>query len=59
RGDVNKQWGKGFKARVQQALLDMKDPALLQAFPRSSFIKARNSDYQPILDIAKEIGLID
>ncbi len=59
RGDVDKEWGEGFKARVQQALLDMKDPALLEAFPRSSFIKASNNDYQPILDTAKEIGLID
>ena len=59
RGDVNKQWGEGFKARVQQALLDMKDPALLEAFPRSSFIKANNNDYQLILNTAKKIGLID
>ena len=59
RGDVDKQWGEGFKQRVQQALVDMKDPALLQAFPRSRFIKASNSDYQPILDTAKKIGLID
>lgn len=59
RGDVDKEWGKGFKAKVQQALLNMKDPALLHAFPRSSFIKAGNNDYQPILTTAKEIGLID
>ena len=59
RGDVDKQWGENFKQRVQQALLDMKDPVLLEAFPRSSFIKANNNDYQPILDTAKKIGLID
>lgn len=59
RGDVDKNWGKGFKSRVRQALLDMKDPALLAAFPRSGFIGASNSDYSPILDTAKTIGLID
>ena len=59
RGDVDQQWEKGFKARVQQALLDMKDPALLEAFPRSSFIKANNDDYLPILETARQIGLID
>ncbi|RRJ82843.1 putative selenate ABC transporter substrate-binding protein [Aestuariirhabdus litorea] len=59
RGDVDVVWGEGFKARVKQALLDMKDPELLNAFPRSGFIEAGNGDYQPILDTAKKIGLID
>ena len=59
RGDVDQKWGQGFKQKVRQALLDMKDPALLQAFPRSAFIAADNADYQPILDTAREIGLID
>ena len=59
RGDVDAVWGDGFKARIKQALLDMNDPALLDAFPRSAFVSASNDDYQPILDTAKEIGLID
>ncbi|MAM87701.1 putative selenate ABC transporter substrate-binding protein [Allohahella sp. A8] len=59
RGDVDKTFGKGFKAKVQQALLNMDDPDLLAAFPRTKFIKAENSDYQQILDVAQEIGLID
>lgn len=59
RGDVDQIWGEGFKARVQQVLLGMNDPALLEAFPRSRFIKASNDDYQPILETAKKIGLID
>lgn len=59
RGDVDSEWGDGFKARVKQALLNMDDPDLLAAFPRSRFISASNEDYQPILDIAKKIGLID
>lgn len=59
RGDVDKTFGKGFKAKVQQALLNMDNPDLLAAFPRTKFIKAENSDYQQILDVAQEIGLID
>lgn len=59
RGDVNEAWGKGFSAKVKQALLDMNDPDLLASFPRKSFIEATNADYQPILDTAKSIGLID
>ena len=59
RGDVNKQFGEGFSERVTKALLSMKDPDLLAAFPRKSFIPASNADYQPILDVAKQIKLID
>ena len=59
RGDVDKQFGKGFKNKVQKALLDMKDPDLLKSFPRKSFIKATNKDYQPILDTARTLGLVD
>lgn len=59
RGDVDKTWGKGFKEKVQSVLLNMSDPTLLNAFPRSKFISASNADYQPILKTAQDIGLID
>lgn len=59
RGDVDEAWGEGFSTKVKKALLDMNDPDLLASFPRQSFVEAKNSDYQPILDTAKSIGLID
>jgi phosphonate transport system substrate-binding protein len=59
RGDVDKRFGAGFKAKVTQALLTMNDPNLLKAFPRSAFVPATNADYAPIKDTAKAIGLID
>ena len=59
RGDVNERWGVGFKSRVKEVLLNIKDPDLLASFPRTSFVPASNSDYQPILDVAKAIKLID
>lgn len=59
RGDVEKTWGEGFKSRVQKALLDMKDPALLQAFPRTGFVPASNGDYAPIEKTAVSIGIMD
>lgn len=59
RGDVDKRFGEGFKAKVKQALLDLKDPQLLASFPRSKFIPASNEDYEPIVNVGKEIGLID
>ena len=59
RGDVDKRFGKGFTDKVRDSLLSMNDPALLKAFPRSRFIPARNSDYAPIENVGKSIGLID
>jgi phosphonate transport system substrate-binding protein len=59
RGDVDQRWKPGFKQRVRDVLLNMKDPGLLASFPRKNFIPAKNADYQPILDVAKQIKLID
>ncbi len=59
RGDVDAIWGEGFKQKVTEAILNMKDKDLLASFPRSAFIKATNDDYLPIVHTAKIIGLID
>ena len=59
RGDVDSRYGNGFKMKVRKALLNIKDKALLEAFPRQSFVPATNNGYQPILDTAKSIGLVD
>lgn len=59
RGDVNERYGDGFKERVTQALLNMDDQALLDSFPRSSFIPASNDDYEPIRKVAEQIGILD
>lgn len=59
RGDIDAVWGKGFTARLRQALLDMQDADLLAAFPRSGFIPANNMDYHEIEASAKNIGLLD
>lgn len=58
RGDVEQTYGQGVIKKMQQALLDLRDPAILNAFPRSRFIEADNSMYQPILDTAIAIGII-
>ena len=59
RGDGDKQFGAGFMDKVRTSLLSMTEPDLLKAFPRSRFIPAKNSDYKPIENVAKSIGLID
>lgn len=58
-GDTDNHWGKGFSDKVQATLLGIKDPEILAAFPRSSFIATNNANYQPILETAKNIGLLD
>ncbi len=59
RGDVEQRWGEGFEEKIRQALLNMKEPQLLNAFPRKAFVPASNQDYQPIEDTARAIGLLD
>lgn len=59
RGDVEKKFGNGFKKKIKKALLGIKDKKLLSAFPRKSFVSAKNSDYKLILDVGRKIGLID
>jgi len=59
RAEIEKRFGKGFKQKVIDALLEMKSPDLLKQFPRSGFIKANNDDYAPIKKTAIELGLIE
>ncbi len=59
RGDTDTAFGDGFIERVQNALLSMKDPSLLDSFPRTRFIAADNGMYEPILDTAINVGIIE
>ncbi|WP_428033265.1 putative selenate ABC transporter substrate-binding protein [Amphritea sp.] len=59
RGDLDAAYGEGFTARLEKALLDMKDPELLNSFPRSGFIPASNEDFAPVRKVAKQVGLLD
>lgn len=59
RGDVDERFGEGFADRVQEALVSMDDPELLQSFPREAFIEAENADYEPILETARKLDLVD
>lgn len=59
RGDLDAVFGAGFTDRVAQALIDMNDPQLLSSFPRKAFIPAANEDYEPIRQVARQVGLLD
>ncbi len=58
RGDVDRTFGAGFTDKVRKALLDMSDPSLLASFPRSKFVPADNSDYKPIEETGRAIGVL-
>ena len=57
RAGVDEHFGKGFSERVQQALLELDDRALLDSFPRRRFIAADNSMYRPILETGRVTGV--
>ncbi len=59
RGDLDKQFGVGFTKKLQAAILNIKDEKILNAFPRTGFIAAKNTDFQAILDTARKLGLVD
>ena len=52
RGDVDKQFGPGFKEKVRQAIVSLADPEILGYFARSKFIPASNAQYAPIEEVA-------
>jgi phosphonate transport system substrate-binding protein len=39
------------------ALLDLEEPSILDAFPRSRFIRADNAMYKPVLDTSIAVGI--
>ena len=58
RSDADARYGAGFTDKLQATLVGFKDAELLKSFSRSGFIRASNSDYQPIEDTARAVGLI-
>jgi phosphonate transport system substrate-binding protein len=52
RGDVNRIFGEGFNRKVKQAIVDLDDAEVLQAFDRPRFIPASNEQYAFIEELA-------
>lgn len=59
RGDVDARFGEGFTEKVKAALIGMDDPELLASFPRKAFVATSNDAYVPIVETARELGLLD
>lgn len=55
---LEERFGAGFVDRVQRALCDLEDPALLKACLRDDLIPARNEDFEVIAELARELGFL-
>lgn len=55
---LEQAFGAGFIDRLQRALLDLREPQLLSAFPRRRLIAASNADYASIEALATELGFV-
>ena len=55
--ELDRMFGAGFTDRLRQAFLDMKDPALLNAFRRSGFIPATDAEFDGILAVARALDM--
>jgi phosphonate transport system substrate-binding protein len=57
--DLEKLFGAGFTDRLQAALLEIRDPALLAAINRpEGLIPAKNEEWDELAAVARELGLI-
>jgi phosphonate transport system substrate-binding protein len=52
-------FGAGFTQRLQKALVDMKDPALLSGFGRKALIPAKDEEFDGIRKVAEALGFLD
>ncbi len=56
--DLEKAQGAGFTDKLQAALIAIKDPALLAAFPRKALITAKNEDFDEVKQTATALGFL-
>ena len=59
RGDLDAKFGAGFTEKLKTELIAIKDPKILEPFGRSKFVAADNAEYKPIVDVAKQDGLLN
>jgi phosphonate transport system substrate-binding protein len=57
--DLESKFGAGTIDRLQKALIGMSEPALLDAVMRSEgLIAAQNSDFEPVAELARQLGFL-
>lgn len=55
--NLDEIFGKGFTDKLQKALLECIDPAVLKAFDRKQFVKVDNATFKGIADVVKKVKL--
>lgn len=58
RGDLDREFGNGFKERLRKVLVGITDPTLLEAYPRTRLIPADNQEYAPLDAVIDKLGLL-
>ena len=56
--ELDERFGVGFIDRVQQVLVSIEDPSLLDALPRERLIPASNKDYEQLRQVAEQLGMV-
>ncbi len=57
--DLEEAFGEGFIDKLQKALVDLKDPALLGVLQRTAMIPASNADFEGIEKVAKALDMLN
>ncbi len=57
--NLDATFGKGFTDKLQTALIECKDPAVLKAFDRNSFIKVDNATFKGIEKVVSSVKLVN
>jgi phosphonate transport system substrate-binding protein len=57
RPKLDERFGEGFSAKLTKTLIEM-NPEMAAGFARESMIPAKNADFEGILVVAKQLGMI-
>ena len=57
--DVEEMFHEGFAKKLQAAMVGMSDPALLAAFDRKKLIPAKDEEFAGIVEVARNLGMLE
>ena len=59
RPNLDGEYGEGFTEALAAAILSIDDPEILELFATDSFIATTNDNYEAILGVARQIGIVE
>jgi len=57
--DLEKEFGAGFTKKLQTALIEMTDPALLRGFLRDKLVEAKDSEFDRVKKVAESLKMLN